>query len=87
MNRFGRKKVVKFNEFVEGTVVEARNGKLVARDYFKTENGELDVEPGDYELDFVSIKQKRLRTEKTREIADQLGYDDFCISEDAIPYL
>ena len=69
MDMFGGKKVVGDTEFVEGTIIEFRNGKLVARDYFEREDGEFDSESSSYELDFVVIAGKNTDYEKTKEIA------------------
>lgn len=89
MKKYGGKTVVAVDEFAEGLVVEFREGnptEVVCREYYK-ENGELQVENEMYTIDIFRAINKDTPCKQMKEIADQLGTDEFYISQDVINIL
>lgn len=89
MKKYGGKTVVAEGEFVEGLIVEVREGNptdVVCREYYK-ENGELQVENDMYPIDIFRVINKDTPCKQMKEIAEQLGTDQFYISQNVVAVL
>ena len=78
---YGRKKVVAFNEFNEGLIVECMNEKIVCREYIKKEYGERQLTNYEKEIDLVEVAKMKTPIGQMREISKQLGTGNFAIDE------
>lgn len=90
MDQHGKKEVIEEGQFKEGLIVEVREGNIsevVCREYYK-ENGELQVEEGEmYKVDIIAAMQKETPEEQIQELAEQLGTEDFYVSQSVVDIL
>ena len=78
---YGHKKVVAFDEFNEGLIVECMNEKIVCREYIKNEYGERQLTNYEKEIDLVKVAKMKTPIGQMREISKQLGTGNFAIDE------
>lgn len=87
MNMYGGIPVIGESEFVVGTVLELREGEIIAISYFRKNNGVTGASPGLYKLNYEKINVKSTVEEKIEEIKRQLDEKEFYIRQNVVEFL
>lgn len=87
INSFAKKRVVGPKDVYCGLIVEAKDGGMVARKYYKNEYGTYLAEEDYYDIFLPDVHKKKTDLAKIREISRQLETGNYAISLEAIALL